>query len=228
MDPGEILNRGKTAAFEGRNEEALRDFLWFHNHALEHDESYYGVRLSFALGHWMELAQVYPPALQALQSVKEQGERALLRGEGGRRLFHEVTSINREMARTGDTYKLFLGLRTDQPSLAKQCADLAVDAVVEARDFKLASECLPHPESYLLWLSERLNDDLGRQGVPPKTAKRRREAYVSNYCHDVRTTLQILKGLGNSEAAHAALEWAIALVQPRHARAMVCARLVAK
>lgn len=228
MDPGEILNRGRTAYFEGRHEEALRDLIWFHENALVHDQAYYGVRLSFALGYWKELGEVYPPALEALKAVKRRSEAALLGGEGTRALFHELASINREMECTRETYDLFRALNTRHPELAKKCADLAVGAMVEARDFKLASEHLPHPEEYLLWLSDRLNEDLGRTGVPPATAKRRREAYVRNYCHDVRIVLRILKGLGNSEEAKAALEWAIALVHPRQARAMVCAQLASR
>jgi hypothetical protein len=226
MDPREVLNRARTAVSEGRHEEALRDLLWFHEHALEHDRSFYGVRLSFALGYWKELADQYPPALEALKSVKQRSEEALIRGEGDRGLFHDVQAINRELSCVGDTYKLFLSLKRDHPELAKQCAHLAIEALVEARDFKLASEYLPHPENYLLWLSDRLNDDLEREGVPPKTARMRREAYVSNYCHDVQTTLRVLKGLGNLEASKAALVWAVALVRPRHARSMVCAKLI--
>jgi len=228
MDPGEILNRGRTAAFEGRHKEALRDFIWFHEKALEHDRAYYGVRLSFALGYWKELADVYPPALEALKAVKGRGQAALLRGEGDRALFHDVESVNRELGRVSDTYDLFRALKNDHPDLAKRCADLAIEAMIEASDFKLASEHLPHPEEYLLWLSDRLNEDLSRTGVPPATAKRRRDAYVRNYCRDIRIVLRILKGLGNSDAARAALEWAIALVHPRQARAMVCAQLTSK
>jgi hypothetical protein len=228
MDPGEILNRGRAAALEGRHEEGLRDFIWFHENALEHDRAYYGVRLSFALGYWKELGDVYPPALEALETVKRRCEAALLCGAGKRDLFHDLESINRELGRVGDTYELFRILNSQHPDIAKRCADLAIGAMVEACDFKLASEHLPHPEDYLLWLSDRLNDDLGRTGVPPATARRRREAYVHNYCHDVRIVVQILKGLGNSEAAKAALEWAIALVHPRQARAMVCAQLTSK
>jgi len=226
MDPGEILNRGRTSAREGRNEEALRDFIWFHEHALEHDRAYYGVRLSFALGYWKDLAEVYPPALEALQDVKRHSEAALLRGESGRDLFHDVQSINRELGRERDTYELFLTLKRNQPESAKKCADLAIDAIVAARDYKLASEHLPHPEAYLLWLSDRLNDDLGREGVPRRIALRRREAYVRNYCSDVRIVLKILRGLRHFGAAKATLEWAIALVGPREARRMVCAELV--
>ena len=226
MDPSEVLNRGRASALEGRHEEALRDLLWFHEHALEHDRAFYGVRLSFALGYWKELGDKYPPALEALTSVKRRSEAALIRGKGDRDLFHEVVSINRELDLVRDTYDLFLALKRAHPALAKNCAHLAIEALVEARDFKLASEYLPHPESYLLWLSDRLNDDLELKGVSPKAARRRREAYVHNYCHDVRTTLRILKGLGNKAASRAALDWAIALVRPRQARLMVCAQLI--
>lgn len=225
MDPAKILNRGRTSALEGRHAQALRDFVWFHEHALEHDRAYYGVRLSFALGYWEELAEVYPPALEALQAVKRRSEATLLGGGGDRDLFNDVKSINRELSRTSDTYDLFLLLKKEQPELAKQVSYLAIEAIVEARDFKLASEHLPHPESYLLWLSDRLNEDLARKGVPRGRATRLREVHVQNYCSDVKMSLKILRGLRNFDAAEAALEWAVALVHGKHARAMVCAQL---
>jgi len=228
MDPGEILNRGRAAALEGRYEHALRDFMWFHKHALKHDRAYYGVRLSFALGYWMELGEVYSPALKALQSFKRQGESALIRGKGNRDLFHDVASINKELGHTNDTYKLFLNMKKDHPELAKTCADLAIEAIVEARDFKLASEHLPHPENYLLWLSDRLNGDLERKGVSRSIATRRREAHVRNYCYDGETAIKILKGRHNLDAAEAAVEGAIALVRQKQARAMVCAQLTSE
>lgn len=36
------------------------EFVWFHEHALEVDRAYRGVRLSFALAFWLELAEQYP------------------------------------------------------------------------------------------------------------------------------------------------------------------------
>jgi len=51
---------------EGRYQEALERFVWFHDHALEHEPSaMYGVRLSFALSYWKSLGDVYPPAMTA-------------------------------------------------------------------------------------------------------------------------------------------------------------------
>jgi hypothetical protein len=226
LDPGEILRRGRTSALEGRFEEALKDFIWFHHHALKHDRAYYGVRLSFALGYWTDLAVSYPPAMDALEAVTKRGRVELERGTGDRDLFHDIASINDNLGKNRDTYELFLTIQKNNRGLAKQCFELAVEAIVDAKDYKLAASYAPHPENLLLKLSERLNDDLNRPGVQRKTKVRRREAYVHNYCRDVRTVLKILNGLGNREAARAAREWAIALVAPKTAREMVGSQLL--
>ena len=135
-------------------------------------------------------------------------------------------AINRELERESDTYKLFLALRRKHVDFARKVADLAIEAIVAAGDFKLASDYLPHPESYLLWRSDRLNDMLGQADVPREQVTMRRDAYVHNYCRDVQTIVKILKGLRDPDSAKAALEWAIALVTPRQARTMVCKHLV--
>jgi len=228
MDPGVVLKRGRDAFWAGRYKEALRDFIWFHENALEHDRAYYGVRLSFALGNWKDLADVYPPAMGALEKVRSRAISSLRTGNRDRQLFHDVVSINRELGRVRETYELFRELWQNHPELAKDWGHLAVESVVDAGDFKLASKCLPHPESYLLWLSDRVNEDLEREGVPRRTAARRREAYVHNYCSDVQTALRILRGLRNNAAAKAFREWAIALVKPRVARNMVLQQLTSK
>jgi hypothetical protein len=137
MNAGEVLNRARVAFWNGRYQEALEGLAWFHDNALEHDRAYYGVRLSFALGYWKELADVYPPAMEVLQSVRARTIAALRSGTGGRALFHDLVSINRELGVVRGTYDLFRELLTAQPELAKQCRDLAVEAVVEAGDFEL-------------------------------------------------------------------------------------------
>ncbi len=225
MDPGVVLNRGRDSCRAGRYREALEDYIWFHEHALEHDRSYYGVRLSFALLDWRDLAEVYRPAMKALASVRARAAAALRTGAGDRALFHDLASIDRALGKVRDTHALFRLLWRRQPGLAMQCRDLAVEAVVEAGDFELASRCLPHPETYVLWLSDRLNEALEAKALPRRAAAVRREAYVRNYCTDVETGIRILRGLENHAAARAFREWAIALVGSRGARNQVLERL---
>jgi hypothetical protein len=76
-------------------------------------------------------------------------------------------------------------------------------------------------------VDERLNSDLDRaRQAPAASAKRRREAYVRNYCGDVGTVLKVLNGLANRDAAKAALNWPIALVGAKTDRAMVAAEFM--
>ena len=196
LNPGEVLTRGRTAAFEGRAEDALRDFIWvftsMHSNMIVPTTAC-AYRLHSVTGPILR-RRFYRPDVSQMAS----GEETLLAGGGDRCIFHDVASINQNLDRVRDTYGLFRRLLKVQPELARKCRDLAVEAIVEAKDFKLASKQLPHPEEFLLWLSERLNDDLTRKHVSRETADRRREAYVHNYCQDVRTAMTILSGLGTS------------------------------
>lgn len=226
MDPGDILRRARAHAGEGRHEEALADYLWFHRHALEHERAYYGVRLSFALAYWKELADVYPPAAEAMRTIRSETADALLRGEGDtRHLLNDVEALDRELGGSRDTYDLFVSLMTNDPERAKRCADVALPSIVEAKDYDLAMQFLPHPEDYLLHESERLNKNLERKVTPRTRALAERDAFVHIYCQDVQLLLRVLEGIGQIERHAAAIEWAIALVGPRQARSMVAVEL---
>src|SRR5687768_17293473 len=72
---------------EGKYEEALNKHLWFHEES-KSSIGMGGVRLSFALSHWMELGEAYPPALAALKAIRDANEAKLLEGAGGFREFH--------------------------------------------------------------------------------------------------------------------------------------------
>lgn len=61
-DMQKYLSDTQEMVRQGKNQEALERFVWFHDHALEHEPAgMYGVRLSFALSYWKALGDVYPP-----------------------------------------------------------------------------------------------------------------------------------------------------------------------
>lgn len=101
MDPRARLSAGQLAAREGRYEEALREYVWFHDHALDHEQSLYGVRLSFALSYWMDLAKEYPEARKKLEDIRDRKTATLAAGGGDRALFHDVRSINWALGQEG-------------------------------------------------------------------------------------------------------------------------------
>ena len=70
------------------------EFVWFHEHALEVDRAYRGVRLSFALAFWLELAEQYPPALTEFQRKLNEKTTRLSGGELSRDLFNDIEAMN--------------------------------------------------------------------------------------------------------------------------------------
>lgn len=197
MDPRERLQRGQEAAAAGRYEDALRDYIWFHEHALEHEPSLYGVRLSFALWYWMELANEYPEARIALKRIRDAKTTRLLNGDANRDLFHDVESINERLENEEATYELFAALEKANPDFAAVCADVAMAAIVKAEDFEMARRYTPSPGDTLRRYSEALNRDIEGLEHQPASKAPRLEAYVQIYVRRVHLLLKILRG--NSE-----------------------------
>jgi hypothetical protein len=213
MDPRARLQRGLESAAAGRYEDALRDYIWFHEHALEHEPSLYGVRLSFALWYWIELANEYPEARTALKRIRDEKTARLLSGDTNRDLFHDVESINERLENEEATYELFAALDKTNPDFAGTCADLAIPAIVKAEDFEMARRYTPSPADTLRRYSEVLNRDIeGLERQPPSKAPRL-EAYVQIYVRRVHLLLKILRGNSGNPEADALLVRALELIK---------------
>jgi hypothetical protein len=213
MDPRARLQRGQEAAAAGRYEDALRDYIWFHEHALEHEPSLYGVRLSFALWYWMELANEYPEARTALKRIRDEKTTRLLNGDTNRDLFHDVESINERLENEEATYELFATLEKAKPDFAAVCADLAMPAIVKAEDFEMALRHTPSPGDTLSSYSEALNRDIEEMERQPPSKAPRLEAYVQIYVRRVYLLLKILRGNNQNSEADALRVRALELVR---------------
>lgn len=99
----------------GEFAQALERYQWFHHHALEHQRSMYGVRLSYALEGWYRLAEQYPPALAALQKTRDQKRTKVQPGLEHFELFHDVTGINQVLGEEQDSISLFEQLEKAEP-----------------------------------------------------------------------------------------------------------------
>lgn len=227
LDAYQRLIRARELAQAGKHAEALREHVWFHQHALDEIPSLSGVRLSFALFDWINLSKTYPPALKKLKSIRDNTTRKLFGRHASFALFHDISSINGYLDEVSATYQAFRRLDAEYPALAKSCADVAMDAIVAAKDFELARRYWPSPEAELLEASEWFNADVIRHHKMPPTAAPRLDAFVSIYCNRVLTMMRIAEGLGHVETAGSIKEWAVALVDDRRARRRAAAKLEA-
>ncbi len=226
MNAGERLKRGRRFALESRFAEALREYVWFHEHALEHQLSQYGVRLSFALNDWMRLAAEYPPALRKLQSIRDRKTSILEQGKGSHSLFHDVVAINEALEEPHKSFELLKKLESANRVLANECGTLAIDAVLSAGDFAMAQRHWPRAENALLEFSESLNDGVVRYKRDPIKFPPRLQAYISIYCDNVDRTIEIMRGLGDKKNIPYAREWVVALVDDRTVRAKIAVRML--
>jgi len=212
MDPGERLQAGRQAAREHRYQEALEHYVWFHEHALEHDDAYYGVRLSFALASWAQLGESYPLAFEALKEIRDRKTKLLLEGAGDHDAFNDVAAINQYLHEDDFTSGLFRDLSTKLPELAKQCSETAMPALVKAKDYDLARSFVENAEEILRGWSTRLNEQIASSEREPKTRAPVRDAYTRIYSEDVHNLLEIFIGTGEIREAARLRELAVAVV----------------
>jgi len=207
QQPNEILERAKEHRLAGRFQEALRDHMWLHEHALETAPEWRGVRLSFALRDWIYLADQFPPARAALQGIRDRESARMLSGSATIERFREIRTINEALREERETYQLFLQLDEYDGELATQCAELAMSALVKCEDFRLARRYLQAPVARIAELAARLNESADALASQPASAAPALLAYVLNYAKEVRLILAVLTGLGeDSEATNAAQE----------------------
>lgn len=213
MNAQERLHAARSAAREGRFAEALREFIWFHEHALEEQPSMRGVRLSFALGYWLELAGQYLPARAALQRIRNEKTERLEQGEEDRELFSDVCAINRELGNEEATYDLFRSINDSNAAFAARCAAVAMPAMVKAFDFKLARSFISDPRKAIERLASRFIQGIeraNRSSLPEKQAAIT-EVEIRIYAQEVGMLAHIVCMAGDEQQADALIEQGISL-----------------
>jgi hypothetical protein len=218
MKAHERLHAAHLDTLEGKYAEALAEYVWFHNNALAEEPSLYGVRLSFALAHWKELADVYPPALVALSQTRDTKTQRLTNGELDRELFHDVASINHYLNARDETAHLFESLDRDHQDFAQTCSRLALEALVEAGKFYLAVKYIPDPISRVTKLAECLNEDIAEIPERPRSKSPRYEAYMWCFAQELCTITAILAGANRGADAEDCRANALSTLKPWYVR----------
>lgn len=225
MTASDRLNSARQATVEGRHEEALSEFVWFHDHALVEEPALYGVRLSFALMYWIELAEAYPKAKQVLEEIRDLKTEALIHGDGNREIFHDVEAINEALGCPAHTYSLFVQLTFSNSALAQSCSKLALPAIVSEGDFALAARYLPEPENRIIELGKSLNEDIEDLKQFPHPHAPLRDAHIQIYASQVQLIASIVAGVGHSQEASRLRSLASRLVKSASVRKAVRSEL---
>ena len=203
MNARDRLQAARAAVKDGRYEEALRGYVWFHENALAEDIALRGVRLSFALGNWRDLGDLYPPALVKLQETADVKRMLLEQGAEDCSLFNDVVAIDRELKNERATYDLFVAIHEKSPEFAQRCAQEATPVMIKFADFARARSFIHDPQTIVLQLAKEFDECVER--VLGNWLRGRRQAmldaYLQNYVEDIGMLVTIFAGTGDRQLA---------------------------
>lgn len=195
-NPKEILSEARADAKRGNYAVALAKHVWFHENALKHDSALAGVRLSFALSDWTDLAAVYPPALEQLKSTRDNAE-TNVRNKNGRdayEAFLDFSSINEKLNEDAKTKELFLWLDSNKPETARDLFSLAEPALIKEKDYNLCGKYIDAEASFAEALQNyRMTSDIAKN---PKFGKKLQD-FADRKFTNITTTLIALLVVNN-------------------------------
>lgn len=223
-DPSAILTSAAADTRAGAHDDALAKFLWFHHHALQYDPALSGVRLSFALSYWLELAGKYPPARAALVRTRDEAEAAVAADPKRADQFHDLAALNRTLGDGLRTADVFAAVARRNPAAAQQVYPVAERDLVAAGRYDECGPFLDPPRrlqraqvSY-----ERLSEFEERMPAgehrPPKVAR-------LFFVHTVATLVGLLVVNGRPDEAGRVREEALAVVDDADFRAVLDAAM---
>lgn len=182
-------------------DEALERCVWFHEHSLEHDPAMVGVRVSFALAAWTQLASKYPPAQKAMIETRDRAVEQLLKGEGGMTLFMDVAAFNRELLDNAKTVELFETLDQKHPELAKESFRVASELLFEAKKFDLLRKYLGPLDEAFETIRKDYDQSYQKLAADWENSGSARDFLKASFERQVLQLIKYALALGESEKA---------------------------
>ena len=138
----DVRDEAKVDRHSGRYAESLQKHEWYFEHS-RNEMGMGGVRLSFALGDWLELASDYQPAMVAFVSLRDRTEKRCRESRGEFKAFHELSALNSYLDSNDRTIAMFLNIAKEDKNAAASIYHVAEPFLVASGMYK---ECGPFLE----------------------------------------------------------------------------------
>lgn len=202
-DMQKYLKETQAMMRDGKHEEALKRFIWFHEHALEHDKAMYGVRLSFALSYWKSLGGVYPPAQEAMVKLRDENDKLLREGKGSRSLFHDLVALNRTLGAEKGSVELFEAISKAEPAKGKDYWSVVKDVVLGQKRYDLAKAYMQDLEAEFEKVKAMYDQNLALYDNPQMGGKQFQDYNEGRFVKDVKELIALSVALADNDAAEA-------------------------
>lgn len=169
--PEDFYNAGREARINGNYVQALEDFLNFYDLSFRQQSiEYQGLRHSFFINEWKELASVYPPAKEAMINVRNLKETQLRSGDvtnvpydpialkksipSGNpekvnrliagKIMKDVYSLNNALHQPERTVQLFEFIDQHYPDIATSCWPIIREWTIDNQRYDLVKKYMPN------------------------------------------------------------------------------------
>jgi hypothetical protein len=194
-----IFNEIRQDFKDKKYQTALEKHVWFHKNALKFNQGMYGVRLSYAIAEWIELGRVYPPALSALQKIRDDSCSEIKSGRGDFYLFNDISSINEYLHDEDKTALLFVFLKENNANLAKQVYPLAQSSLIQAKKYSICNEYIS-PKQDIDMANHLLNVNL-ELAKKPEFGQQLKKFAEDQYSTSISTLVAIMVVNNRTEEA---------------------------
>ena len=204
-DPHAILNEARADYRAGEYANALVKHEWFHEEALSIEPALSGVRLSFALHDWYELAKQYPPAMQSLAAARDRARQQVLSNQDAFRPFSDYNAICKRLGEWHKTVELFVLLDSENPGHAARVYGVAQDALVKDQQYDLCGKYIDAKKDLISIIEVfKLERKYAQHNGPHK--KHRKEFCERRYTNDSAILVALLVKNDRSSEAHEAAD----------------------
>ncbi len=196
MDPKEFLDRARDDFRSGRYSDALNNYEYFFDHALDNDRaSHYGVKYSYCLNEWVRLGKKYPEASRRLEEKAQESLRQLLITRDPER-FHDYVCISDYQGNGSLVVQKFLEYHEADSDLAGSIVRFVWDKLVLERHWSVCSNYVKNPEEMYVSAIQKFDEAMQISKDNPNFGGKAFEEQVQAwYFNDVSRLLLIL---GNS------------------------------
>lgn len=177
----------------GKNEDALKEFLWCYDEGMAPLPEYTGVRQSYLLEKIAKLGEKYPPALAALRERRDQTEQRLLASANDFAATMSFASLNRTLNEGNRTLQFYDQLPAKDPR--KQIMGMMVyDDLATAQRYRDAVQAMPYKQMSMMFdaLTEAPARSATNPNAAPVSQKQRTETVESTAKY-----VEVLAGAGD-------------------------------
>jgi len=149
-EPDQALREAMADVVAGRHQAALARLLWFHQNAIRLQPSLSGVRRSYALHAWKNLADRYPPAMKALRKSRDiaRDDVRTHKGRAAGDHYADFAAINHYLDEEPRTIEFFKWLHKHRPKIARDVYHRTEEVLARANEFKLCGAYIDGEEQF--------------------------------------------------------------------------------